>query len=120
MKKFLIALGLVVALTACGGATDENVAPEEDAGTEAPADEEVDSGAEGTVDADAARGTYEQSCIGCHGGDLAGGAGPGLVGTGYSPDEILTIIQEGKGTMPGFPNIPDNEAENLAIWISEQ
>ena len=39
MKKFLIALGLVVALTACGGG-DDNTAPEEDTGTETPAGDE--------------------------------------------------------------------------------
>ncbi len=124
MKKYLLALGLLVSLTACGGGDS---GPGEDPVDEAPVDEtpaeeENDAGEEasGTVDVTAAEASYEQSCIGCHGGDLAGGAGPALTNNGLSSDEIYTIIKEGKGGMPAFPNIPDDEAENLALWISEQ
>ncbi|KMK77449.1 c-type cytochrome [Alkalihalobacillus pseudalcaliphilus] len=122
MKKFLIALGLVVALTACGGG-DDNTAPEEDTGTETPAgDEEANDVDGGTVDVAQAEEVYNQSCIGCHGGDLSGGGGPALTGKGFTADDIYTVIRNGQGTMPSFSEsqISDEEAENLALWIEEQ
>ncbi|WP_409298097.1 c-type cytochrome [Peribacillus sp. SCS-26] len=42
----------------------------------------------------------KQSCIGCHGAELTGGAGPSLVGTGLKPEEIAKIAKEGKNAMP--------------------
>ncbi|MFX3674408.1 MAG: cytochrome c550 [Paenisporosarcina sp.] len=42
-------------------------------------------------------------CISCHGGDLTGAAGPSLVGTKLSADEIKEVLAKGKGIMP--PNL---------------
>lgn len=113
MKKVLLALGTIVALTACGGGDEP--APEEAPAEEAAGGEE----ATGDFDATAARETYESSCIGCHGGNLEGGGGPGLTGTNLSAGDIETIIHSGKGSMPP-QNVPDEEAENLAKWIEAQ
>ncbi|ADC49161.1 cytochrome c551 [Alkalihalophilus pseudofirmus OF4] len=121
MKKFLLALGAVVALTACGGG-DEAAPPvdeESPAVDEAPADEPADDATAGDYDAESARATYEQSCIACHGGDLQGASGPALVGTGLSAAEIQDIIQNGQGSMPA-QNLDDDEAANLAAWLEAQ
>ncbi|WP_070121125.1 menaquinol-cytochrome c reductase cytochrome b/c subunit [Bacillus marinisedimentorum] len=43
----------------------------------------------------------QQTCLGCHGDNLGGGAaGPSLIGTGLSPEEIADIAVNGKGSMP--------------------
>ncbi|AIG26262.1 menaquinol-cytochrome c reductase cytochrome b/c subunit [Brevibacillus laterosporus] len=44
-----------------------------------------------------------QSCIGCHGGNLEGGMGPNLqkIGSTLSAEDIHKTIAEGKGDMPG-------------------
>ncbi len=111
-KKSLMALllGSSMALAACGGGG-------EDAGEE---DGNNGGGGEGTEEtANAAQGeeVYQQSCVSCHGGNLEGGAGPALetVGSKYSKDEILNIIENGKGNMP--PNIVQGEeADAVAEW----
>lgn len=63
---------------------------------------------------------YANSCAGCHGQDLAGGAGPGLtnVGSSLSADDIQDIIVNGKGTMPGGL-VGIEEANLLTEWLSE-
>ncbi|MCU7556309.1 cytochrome c551 [Macrococcus capreoli] len=61
------------------------------------------------------------SCIGCHGKDLEGGSEPNLtkVGSKYSEQEILKIIQNGKGAMP--KNLVEGkDAENIAKYLSKQ
>lgn len=53
---------------------------------------------------DPAYAIYEQSCIGCHGGNLEGGpAAPKLFGTGLTAEEIADIAKNGteSGAMPG-------------------
>lgn len=115
MKKMLLALGLVVALSACGGGDEAAPAPEETA----PADEAVTEEPAGDFDATAARSTYETSCISCHGGNLEGAMGPALAGEGHTAEQIVSVIQNGQGTMPVI-NIPAEEAENLANWIAAQ
>lgn len=56
----------------------------------------------------------QASCIGCHGGDLGGGAGPALTSLEgqYSQEEITDIIVNGYGSMPA---VNDNEVEADAI-----
>ncbi|MED3648249.1 cytochrome c [Halalkalibacterium halodurans] len=59
-----------------------------------------------------------QSCIGCHGGDLSGGSGPALTGLEgkYSAEEIADIVQNGKGAMPAMPH-DDAEADAIAQYL---
>lgn len=46
---------------------------------------------------------YQQSCIGCHGDQYQGGVGPALTGVGerLSEEEIVDVLTNGKGAMPG-------------------
>ncbi|KAB7708744.1 c-type cytochrome [Bacillus aerolatus] len=65
-------------------------------------------------------GHYKQSCIGCHGGNFEGGAGPALKGIGekLSKDEIKEVLVNGKGSMPpGL--VPAENADAMAEWVSK-
>lgn len=62
----------------------------------------------------------QSSCIGCHGDTLAGGAGgPSLLETEKGVDEIIDVINNGQGAMPGgmFEGT-DEELEILAEYIA--
>ncbi|WP_100402466.1 menaquinol-cytochrome c reductase cytochrome b/c subunit [Bacillus sp. FJAT-42315] len=62
----------------------------------------------------------ENGCINCHGDTMAGGAaGPTLVGTGLSPEEISKIAKEGRGAMPaGMYKGNDEDLAKMAEFIS--
>ena len=60
-------------------------------------------------------------CARCHGGELQGLAGiPELqnVQERLELDAIRDIIKNGKGAMPGMPNLSDSEIESIAYFIS--
>ena len=48
---------------------------------------------------------YAQSCASCHGASGLGGIGPNLHESRLSRAELQSVIQDGKGTMPAYPNI---------------
>ncbi|WP_217588540.1 cytochrome c551 [Lentibacillus saliphilus] len=102
MKKWLIALllGIVLTLGACGGGNDNS------------------SGGE-VSEADS---IYKSNCASCHGGDLGGGMGPDLtsIGSKYSKDDIIDIIQNGKGSMQPIKGVTDEEADTLASWLANK
>lgn len=118
MRKWLtLALGLTLSasvLYGCGAGTERKEAPEQ-----AQEDEQA---APGAVDEAAAKEAYEKgTCASCHGGNLEGSAGPSLekVGAKLSKDEIIDIINNGRGQMPPMKdNLSDEEKENLAAWLS--
>lgn len=62
----------------------------------------------------------QQSCIGCHGGDMLGGAaGPSVFQSDYTKEEVMEIIINGKGIMPaGEFTGTDEELEILAAFIA--
>ncbi|MGM8211607.1 c-type cytochrome [Virgibacillus sp. W0430] len=62
---------------------------------------------------------YESNCLSCHGESLEGGAaGPSLLGTEHTAEEIATIAREGIGNMPpGMFNGSDEELEQLVNFI---
>ncbi|MGM8365355.1 c-type cytochrome [Virgibacillus sp. W0181] len=63
---------------------------------------------------------YESNCLSCHGDSLEGGAaGPSLIGTEHSAEEIATIAKEGIGDMPpGIFGGTDEELEQLVNFIT--
>ncbi|MEI5907617.1 cytochrome c [Bacillus spongiae] len=97
MKKLIysVLLGSVLVLSACGGGEDE---PEK-------------VGIEKLVD---------QKCATCHGGNLQGDYGPKIdnIGAKLSEDEILDIIVNGKGQMPGV--LKGEEAKEVAEWFANK
>ncbi|SIS36844.1 cytochrome c550 [Salimicrobium flavidum] len=64
---------------------------------------------------------FQNSCASCHGGDLSGGVGPNLQGIGdrLSVDEIVSVIENGKGQMPAGLYTGE-EAQQVAEWLVEQ
>lgn len=60
-------------------------------------------------------------CARCHGGELQGLAGiPELqnVNLRLSMDSIQTIIQKGRGAMPGMPNLSEDEITAITEFLS--
>ncbi|TMN21346.1 cytochrome c551 [Lentibacillus cibarius] len=118
MKKGLLSIlfGTALVLGACGGGDDGGTdnGDNGDTGTEEPAGENGESTA-------AAEEIFQNNCASCHGGDLSGGAGPDLreVGSDYSSDEIVDIIQNGKDGMPP-QDVSDEDAQALASWLAEK
>lgn len=99
-KKLLFSLlmGASLALAACGGGEDEGGSDSASANPET---------------------LFAQTCSGCHGGELQGGAGPELasIGSKYSQEEIENIIANGQGTMP--PKLLEGEkATAVAEWLA--
>lgn len=108
MKKQLMAMlfGATLILGACGG--EETTEP-----AETPEETPAESGGE-TAAIDAEQ-VVQQNCISCHGENLEGaGNFPALndVGSRLSQDEILSVIENGKGAMPA--NIIEGE-EAVAV-----
>lgn len=111
MKKKLLALlfGTSLVLAACGGGGDT--------------DEGATSESEGTSTASAgnAEKIYGQYCASCHGADLSGGVGSDLrtIGATKSKDDILAVIENGQGSMPGGL-ISGDDAQAVAEWLAEK
>ncbi|GGK23683.1 cytochrome c' [Caldalkalibacillus thermarum] len=115
MGLLMLMFGLLFALAACGGGGD----------SEAPADDaaetdNADSPEAGEVSLVAAgEEAYQKSCISCHGGNLEGGAGPALTDLTLSKEEIIEVIKNGQGTMPGGL-APGNEEAIAEYLLSQQ
>jgi len=67
------------------------------------------------------RGIYMSQCSVCHGETLAGSppAMPSLVSVGdrLTPQQIGATIKNGKGRMPGFPNLADDQLYALVEFL---
>jgi quinoprotein glucose dehydrogenase len=68
-----------------------------------------------------ARASYMSQCSVCHGEKMAGSppAMPSLVGVGdrLAPAQIATTIKNGKGRMPGFPNLTEDQMFALMVYL---
>jgi quinoprotein glucose dehydrogenase len=68
------------------------------------------------------RGFYMSQCSVCHGENMAGSppAMPSLVGIGdrITPKQIATNIKNGKGRMPGFPNLSEDQVSALIDFLT--
>jgi mono/diheme cytochrome c family protein len=118
MKKWLyslICVAFIGFLTACGGGDDET---EQDTTT---TEEQAGDEQEQTADAGNGEALFQQSCSSCHGGDLKSGGAPDLdkIGSQYSKDEILNIIENGKGGMPAGL-LKGDDAAAVASWLAEK
>ncbi|WP_221090587.1 c-type cytochrome [Deinococcus aquaedulcis] len=56
---------------------------------------------------------YAANCASCHGPSGGGGVGPSLRESVLSRDALRQITLQGKGAMPGFPNLRGAELEAL-------
>ena len=61
-------------------------------------------------------------CSICHGENMAGSppAFPSLIGVGtrLTPPQITATIKNGKGRMPGFPNLTDDQTSALVGYLT--
>jgi quinoprotein glucose dehydrogenase len=77
--------------------------------------------AKNTGNSASGRGTYSTQCAICHQDNLQGSPPtfPSLVGIGdrLSPPELGGTIRQGKGRMPGFPNLSDEELYALVQFL---
>jgi cytochrome c551 len=65
---------------------------------------------------------FENNCAMCHGQDLSGGnGGPPLdnLGSTYTKEELVDIMENGKGGMPAG-QAEGEEAQKIAEWLQEQ
>jgi quinoprotein glucose dehydrogenase len=64
---------------------------------------------------------YLSQCGVCHGENRTGSppATPSLVGLGdrLAPQQVAATIKNGKGRMPGFPNLPDDQMSALVTYL---
>ncbi|MCY8920680.1 cytochrome c551 [Bacillus atrophaeus] len=111
MKSKLAILMIVFAMSVLLAACGSNDAKEKKSDTGSSTEASASEGEE----------LYQQSCIGCHGKDLEGVSGPNLqeVGGKYDEDKIKSIIEKGRGNMPGGL-VDDAEAASIAKWLSEK
>ncbi|BDP40543.1 cytochrome c6 [Deinococcus aetherius] len=59
-------------------------------------------------------------CVGCHGAQGQGGAGPRLAGDEKivkDPVYVHTIVTQGKGQMPAFPQLSEREVYAVANYV---
>ncbi|WP_347862393.1 cytochrome c [Salimicrobium sp. PL1-032A] len=124
-KLLTVLFAAMLVLAACGGGGDDEGSSDDSSGEDTTTEEQEgmdesgdDSG--GDMDSAAAEEAYQTNCSSCHGGELGGGVGPALdnVGASYSEDEIMDIIQNGKGDMPA-QNVDDATAQQVAGWLAQ-
>lgn len=103
---FALGLGLIFFMSLYGLEQKAEIASEGEEGNT----EDVADVAE--FDADVAVG----KCVACHGGDLTGGGGPSLHGLSMSKEEIVEILKNGKGMMPGNL-LPAEHVDQMADYL---
>ncbi len=69
---------------------------------QAVAEYSVSLGVVGDVTVELGAQVFLENCATCHGAGAEGGAGPNLTRTDLSRTEMITIVSDGRGTMPGF------------------
>lgn len=67
------------------------------------------------------RAIYMSQCSICHGENMTGSppAMPSLIGVGerLTPAQIATAIKNGKGRMPGFPNLTEDQSSAVISFL---
>lgn len=58
-----------------------------------------------------------QNCLSCHGNQLQGGVGPGLIGLDLTEEDIIDILVNGQGTMQAQDYLTDDEMQDIATYL---
>ncbi|EJL46863.1 MULTISPECIES: cytochrome c551 [Brevibacillus] len=114
---FTVAAVLAFSLSACGGGNQQTQPPAEKPATETPST----TAPSGSYDAATAEALFKNTCAGCHGQSLEGAVGPNLqkIGSQLSKEQILEVLNNGKGSMPpGL--VKGTDAENIAAWLADK
>jgi quinoprotein glucose dehydrogenase len=76
------------------------------------------------TDSSGAKATYMSQCSVCHGDKMTGSppAIPSLIGVSnrLSPDQVNAAVKNGKGRMPGFPNLSDGQLVALIDFLTNR
>ena len=67
--------------------------------------------------ADPGMAVYAANCASCHGAAGGGGIGPSLLRAGLTRASVAAITRNGKGSMPGFPNITGKSLDALLALV---
>lgn len=122
MWKVLFIALVMLALAACGGnGTDEETPDGTAPGTTEETPEQPEEGTNETGETSLAtqgEEAYQKSCISCHGANLEGRAGPALNNLTLSKEEIVDVIKNGRGSMPG--NLAPGQEEAIADYLLSQ
>jgi len=63
---------------------------------------------------------YTQNCARCHGGFGEGiGKNPPLQGTRLDHGQIHEIVRTGRGTMPSFSDLSDQQIHQLVLFVEK-
>jgi len=85
-----------------------------------PAEARPGRGAGGAAAGGPGEALYLQNCAACHNPDRSGGLGPNLVNLAsrMSAAQIRTMIGEGKGQMPSFHQLSNDDIDLLVSFLS--
>src|SRR5690606_33943257 len=59
---------------------------------------------------------FAANCSACHGEGATGGVGPALVGNTLTPDQVRTVIENGRGGMPAGI-VSGEDLENVIAYV---
>lgn len=78
-----------------------------------------DAGAENATPVEAGALLYRKNCTSCHGLERQGSPPvyPALVNIGKTDDEIRSILRQGKGIMPAFPQFSSRDINGLVAYL---
>jgi cytochrome c551 len=59
-----------------------------------------------------------ENCYGCHGGRGGGGMGPNFRSDRPDPDDVREVVRQGaEEGMPAFPQLTDQDIQNLSAYL---
>ncbi len=64
--------------------------------------------------------SFNTQCAVCHGADRKGGTGSALNNLALSSDSLETVITQGRKAMPAFPNLSEDELNNLVSFLQSE
>lgn len=76
-----------------------------------------------TGDQTAGKAKYEMNCGGCHKVDGTGNTGPNIISGAIaelSVEAVAAVIINGKGTMPAYGSMTDQEIANTVAYVKGQ
>lgn len=108
-----ILLGLCLGMAACGDKDDHGDSGE----TDDHGHDDGDDGSSGGGDATAGEAVYAASCAGCHGSSGEGVSGPAMMDVvpHHSETEIIDVVMNGSGGMPGVVS-DETDAADVAAY----